>query len=141
MFTTRVLRQAQAVAHSAERTPLIRFVGKRKIPENVDHTPRPHPAAPTTALPGSFGDSNGNSHSSFSTYRQHAQQLGPLRKTIGASHGGHGIGTQPASSLGPITPPKGVYFDRNQLPERFRRVPLSAAEIEAIETGGATLFG
>ncbi|KAL7623624.1 hypothetical protein AAE478_005176 [Parahypoxylon ruwenzoriense] len=135
MFATRVLRQA--VAHGAERTPLIRFIGKRYIPENVDHTPQPHPASPSGALPGSFG--SGNSHPSFSSYRDHAQQHGPLRKTIGTSS--NGIGTQPAASLGPVEPPNGVYFDRNQLPERFRRVPLSAAEIEAIETGGATLFG
>ncbi|KAI2610760.1 uncharacterized protein GGS25DRAFT_479738 [Hypoxylon fragiforme] len=126
MYATRVLRQAAA---HAERTPLIRFVGKRSIPENVDHTPHPHPASPSGALPSR---TNGNSHASFSSYRDHAQQHGPLRKTIGA---------QSASQLGPIQPPKGVYFDRNQLPERFRRTPLSAAEIEAVETGGAALFG
>ncbi|KAF3071198.1 putative ribosomal protein ymr-31 protein [Daldinia childiae] len=134
MYATRVLRQAAA---HAERTPLIRFIGKRSIPENVDHTPQPHPASPSGALPSGFG-SSGNSHTSFSSYRDHAQQHGPLRKTIGAAGG---IGAQPAAHLGPIEPPKGIYFDRNQLPERFRRVPLTAAEIEAVETGGAALFG
>ncbi|KAI8959548.1 hypothetical protein F5Y11DRAFT_350388 [Daldinia sp. FL1419] len=129
MYATRVLRQAAA---HAERTPLIRFIGKRSIPENVDHTPQPHPASPSGALP------SGNSHASFSSYRDHAQQHGPLRKTIGATGG---IGAQSASHLGPVEPPKGIYFDRNQLPARFRRVPLTAAEIEAVETGGAALFG
>ncbi|KAI1088729.1 hypothetical protein F5B19DRAFT_409896 [Rostrohypoxylon terebratum] len=136
MFATRVLRQAAA---HAERTPLIRFIGKRSIPEHVDHSPQPHPASPSGALPAGFGSgSGGSSHTSFSSYRDHAQQHGPLRKTISAAGG---IGAQSASNLGPVEPPKGVYFDRNELPERFRRVPLSAAEIEAIETGGAALFG
>ncbi|KAI0393238.1 hypothetical protein F5Y17DRAFT_459114 [Xylariaceae sp. FL0594] len=132
MNATRVLRQAQAVAHGAERTPLIRFIGKRNIPSNIDHTPQPHPASPTGSLPPTFNKSNGNSHASFSSYRDSAQQHGPLRKSIGA---------QPASKLGPIQPPKGQYFDRNELPARFRRTPLTLAEIEAIETGGAALFG
>ncbi|KAJ2984859.1 hypothetical protein NUW58_g5839 [Xylaria curta] len=127
MLATRALRQA--VAH-AERTPLIRFVGKREIPSNIDHTPQPHPASPTGSLPANF--SNGNTHTTFSSYRDSAQQHGPLRKSIGA---------QPASKLGSIVPPKGQYFDRNELPERFRRTPLSLAEIEAIETGGAALIG
>ncbi|KAI1492441.1 hypothetical protein F4809DRAFT_643333 [Biscogniauxia mediterranea] len=125
MFATRVLRQA--AAHGAERTPLIRFIGKRTIPTQIDHTPRPHPASPTGALPG-----NGNSYPSFSLYRDSAQQHGPLRKTIG---------TTPAAKLGSVEAPKGVYFDRNELPERFRRTPLTLAEIEAVETGGAALFG
>ncbi len=37
MFTTRALRQA--TAHAAERTPLIRFIGKREIPCKHFHTP------------------------------------------------------------------------------------------------------
>ncbi|KAI8634464.1 hypothetical protein F5Y19DRAFT_212036 [Xylariaceae sp. FL1651] len=130
MFATRALRQA--TAHGAERTPLIRFIGKRQTPSNVDHTPHPHPASPTGALPPNFGMGNGNSHTTFSSYRDSAQQHGPLRKSIGA---------QPASKLGPVEAPKGQYFDRNELPERFRRSPLSLAEIEAIETGGAAVFG
>ncbi|KAI0008954.1 hypothetical protein F4779DRAFT_409730 [Xylariaceae sp. FL0662B] len=131
MFATRALRQA--ATHAAEqRTPTIRFLGRRSVPENVDHTPHPHPASPTGSLPSSFKRTNGNSHPSFSSYRDSAQQHGPLRKSIGAV---------PASQLGPVQPPKGVYFDRNELPARFHRTPLSPAEIEAIETGGATLFG
>ncbi|KAI0202701.1 hypothetical protein F4808DRAFT_70101 [Astrocystis sublimbata] len=125
MFATRALRQAAA---HAERTPLIRFIGKREIPSNVDHSPHPHPASPTGSLPTNFGQGSGNSHASFSSYRDSAQQHGPLRKSLGAS---------PASKLGPVEAAKGQYFDRNDLPQRFRRTPLTAAEIEAIESGGA----
>ncbi|KAI1084552.1 hypothetical protein F5B20DRAFT_210649 [Whalleya microplaca] len=132
MFATRALRQAASAAHGAERTPLIRFIGRRSIPEQVDHTPHPHPASPTGILPSAFKRSNGNTHATFSSYRDSAQQHGPLHKSIGAI---------PASKLGPVEPPKGVYFDRNELPARFHRTPLTLAEIEAVETGGATLFG
>ncbi|KAI1305490.1 hypothetical protein F5Y03DRAFT_356078 [Xylaria venustula] len=131
MFATRALRQA--TAHAAERTPLIRFIGKREIPSNVDHTPQPHPASPTGSLPTNFGQGNtSHSHATFSSYRDSAQQHGPLRKSIGATA---------ASRLGPIEAPKGQYFDRNELPERFRRSALSLAEIEAISSGGASLHG
>lgn len=102
---------------------------------SVDHTPQPHPASPTHSLPASF--TSGSSHSSFSAYRDHAQQFGPLRKTIKADAG---IGGAAGAQLGPVVPPKGIFFDRNDLPSRFHRQPLTAAEIEAIETGGATLF-
>ncbi|KAI0804841.1 hypothetical protein F5Y07DRAFT_395412 [Xylaria sp. FL0933] len=128
MFATRALRQA--AAHGAERTPLIRFIGKREIPSNIDHTPHPHPASPTGSLPTGFVQSN--THKSFSAYRDSAQQHGPLRKSIGSL---------PASRLGPIEAPKGQFFDRSELPQRFQRAPLTLAEIEAIETGGATLVG
>ncbi|KAK7739095.1 Alpha-ketoglutarate dehydrogenase subunit 4, mitochondrial [Diatrype stigma] len=127
MYATRAMRQA---AHAAERTPLIKFLGRRTIPSQVDHTPQPHPASPTGSLPQGF--KGGNSHPSFSSYRDHAQQHGPLRKSIGTQTGAH---------LGPVQPPSGIAFDRNELPERFRRLPLTLAEIEAVETGGAALFG
>ncbi|KXX74506.1 hypothetical protein MMYC01_208710 [Madurella mycetomatis] len=132
MFTTRVLRQA---AQHAERTPSIKFIGKRAIPASVDHSPQPHPASPTRSLPASF--TSGSSHASFSAYRDHAQQFGPLRKTIKSDAGVGGIA---GSELGPVVPPKGVYFDRNELPSRFHRQPLTLAEIEAVETGGAAAF-
>lgn len=41
--------------------------------------------------------------------------------------------------LGSVTPPRGVFFDRNELPERFRRRPIDMAEIEAVDSGGAAL--
>lgn len=132
MFATRALRQAAA---HAERTPLIRFVGARhSIPANIDHSPKPHPASPTGSLPENFN--NGSSHNTFSSYRDHVQQHGPLRKTFAASGF---IGSQPGSALGPVEAPKGQYFDRSELPERFRRSHIDLAEIEAVESGGATL--
>lgn len=106
-------------------------------PASVDHTPQPHPASPTHALPAGFGAPT--THQSFSAYRDHAQQFGPLRKSIPAAGGG-GIGSHAGAQLGPVQPPEGVFFDRNELPERFRRTHISLAEIEAIETGGATAF-
>nr|P9WES8.1 RecName: Full=Alpha-ketoglutarate dehydrogenase subunit 4, mitochondrial; Short=alpha-KGDH subunit 4; AltName: Full=2-oxoglutarate dehydrogenase complex component 4; Short=OGDHC subunit 4 [Thermochaetoides thermophila DSM 1495] len=129
MFGTKALRAAQ----HAVRTPSIKFIGKRTIPAVVDHTPQPHPASPTKTLPASFL----SSHATFSVYRDHAQQFGPLRKTITPNAG---IGGSPAVALGPVEPPQGVYFDRNDLPERFRRQPLTPDEIEAIETGGGHLL-
>jgi small subunit ribosomal protein YMR-31 len=71
---------------------------------------------------------------SFSSYRQTAQQHGPLGRAKAGdadSVSGH--------SLGPVAPAKGEYFDRNELPARFRRTPIDLVEIDAIETGGATL--
>jgi small subunit ribosomal protein YMR-31 len=51
-----------------------------------------------------------------------------------------GVGGSTGAQLGPVQAPKGMAFDRNDLPARFRRRPLSAAEIEAVETGGAAMF-
>ena len=42
-------------------TPLIKFLGKRSIPKNVDHTPKVHPLSGMKELPKSFysGSSSG----------------------------------------------------------------------------------
>lgn len=112
-------------------------------PASVDHTPRPHPASPSDSLPSGWGASSSSDaprHSSFSHYRDHAQQFGPLRKTIRSGDADPGIGGRSALDLGTVSPAKGEYFDRNELPARFRRSVLTLAEIEAIETGGAALF-
>jgi small subunit ribosomal protein YMR-31 len=50
------------------------------------------------------------------------------------------IGGKPGQSLGPVKPGPGEYFDRNELPQRFWRTPWSEEEIEAVETGGASMF-
>jgi len=109
------------------------------VSASVDHSPQPHPASPTQSLPSSFTSGEGASHASFSTYRDHAQQFGPLRKTI-KNFEERGVGGTTGAELGRVEAPKGMYFDRNELPARFRRSPLSVAEIEAIETGGAAMF-
>jgi small subunit ribosomal protein YMR-31 len=157
MYATRVLRQAAA---HAERTPLIKFLGPRSIPgmlaasaplavmpsltspANIDHSPQPHPASPEGKLPESFtayGNSGTTSrHTSFSSYRDHAQQHGPLQKTIRSESG---IGGTSGSNLGPVAAPTGTFFDVSELPSRFRRTPIDLAEIEAVESGGAALLG
>ncbi|APA12447.1 hypothetical protein SS1G_03955 [Sclerotinia sclerotiorum 1980 UF-70] len=134
MFATKVLRQASAAAAHSERTPLIRFMGKRSIPSSIDHSARPHPASPSHELPAGFAEAQKSS--SFSSYRQKAQQHGPLGR--GASNDGT-IGSLSGRALGSVAPNKGEYFDRNELPARFRRIPIDLAEIDAIETGGATV--
>ena len=89
-----------------------------------------HPASPTGSLP-----------ESFASYRSKAQQHGPLnpQKQQSRSFGGL-VGGKSGSSLGPVQPKKGEYFDRDELPARFRRTAFSQAEIEAVESGGASLF-
>ncbi|KAI9048709.1 hypothetical protein LZ554_007540 [Drepanopeziza brunnea f. sp. 'monogermtubi'] len=126
----------RAAAAQAERQPSIKFLGKRSIPSSVDHTPRAHPASPTHELPADFVSAQKSSSASFSSYRQQAQQHGPLGRTK-ASDGT--LGSLSGQSLGPVAPAKGEFFDRSELPARFRRQPIDISEIDAIETGGASL--
>lgn len=103
---------------------------------SVDHSARPHPASPTHELPAGFAEAQKSSSSSFSSYRQNAQQHGPLGRSA-RSDGT--IGSLSGRALGSVAPTKGEYFDRSELPARFRRTPIDLAEIDAIETGGATV--
>lgn len=50
------------------------------------------------------------------------------------------IGGKSAKELGPIRIGKGEFADRSELPKRFHPTPWTAAEIEAIESGGASMF-
>ncbi|KAI9708020.1 MAG: hypothetical protein M1820_004224 [Bogoriella megaspora] len=109
------------------RQPMIKFVGRRTLPSQIDHTPHAHPASPSASLPDSFA-----------TYRQKAQQHGPLNQTLSMHTGS--IGGHSGHSLGPVGAGKGEAFDRNELPARFRRTPWSQAEIDAIDSGGASMF-
>jgi small subunit ribosomal protein YMR-31 len=93
----------------------------------VDHTPRVHPASPTGTLPDSFA-----------AYRAKAQQHGPLGRASFTTGGG--IGSQSGASLGPVRPTEGEFFDRAELPPRFGRLSWSEAEIEAVESGGASMY-
>lgn len=42
--------------------------------------------------------------------------------------------------LGNVQPGKGEVWDRDELPARFRRMRWSEAEMEAVNSGGASLF-
>lgn len=125
MRVTRVLQQVAA----QQRTPMIHFLGKRTPPKSVDHTAHAHPAAPTNSLPDSFV-----------SYRSKAQQHGPLNHRPSVTSVGGAIGGHSGRSLGPVEPARGQYFDRNELPPRFRRMPWTQVEIDAVETGGASLY-
>jgi small subunit ribosomal protein YMR-31 len=94
----------------------------------IDHTPHPHPASPTHELPNSF-----------KTYRKKAQQHGPLNATPRALVGGH-IGGASGKNLGPIEAAKGFLFDRSELPPRFQQLPFTQAEMDMLESGGASQF-
>lgn len=50
------------------------------------------------------------------------------------------IGGKSGRQLGAVAPKEGEFWDRNELPKRFRRTVYSDAEMEAIESGGASLF-
>jgi small subunit ribosomal protein YMR-31 len=50
------------------------------------------------------------------------------------------IGGKPGRSLGSVQPKEGEHFDRNELPSRFWRTAWSEEEIEAISSGGASMF-
>jgi small subunit ribosomal protein YMR-31 len=127
-------------------SPNHQFLFKQRLTHlfvaSIDHTPHPHPASPTGQLPQGFAsaqqEASSSKHATFSSYRDHAQQFGPLRHTI--KSGEAGIGGSAGSDLGPVAPPKGMFFDRSELPARFRRTPVDLAEMEAIESGGAAQF-
>jgi small subunit ribosomal protein YMR-31 len=96
----------------------------------VDHTPHVHPASPSAALP-----------ESFASYRKKAQQHGPLNpglRSYPSIVGGH-IGGAPGTSLGRVEASSGEYFDRSELPARFQRLSWTPEEMEAIESGGASV--
>ncbi|KAF2771379.1 hypothetical protein EJ03DRAFT_325807 [Teratosphaeria nubilosa] len=130
------------------RTPMIRFLGKRSVPKQIDHTPKPHPAAPSDYLP-----------ESFALYRDRATQHGPLNPSSTAprtqstassppsgsaaaqtSNPYGAIGGHSARELGQIRLGKGEVWDRNELPKRFHRIRWSEADIEALESGGASMY-
>jgi len=88
----------------------------------IDHTPQVHPASPSHSLPTTFAE-----------YRQQAQQHGPLNaRSFGT------IGKSSGASLGPVEASNGQSFDRSELGPQYAKLPWTLAEIEAIESGGAT---
>ncbi|KIW31717.1 uncharacterized protein PV07_03317 [Cladophialophora immunda] len=139
------MRPSLVLRAAHQRTPLIKFIGKRTPPKSVDHTPHAHPASPTHSLP-----------ESFAAYRSKAQQHGPLRGgggnggvpsssySVAASSGSAmsygAIGGTPGRALGPVKAKQGEFFDRDELPARFHRKAWSEEEIEAVSSGGASMF-
>ncbi|KJX97161.1 hypothetical protein TI39_contig541g00016 [Zymoseptoria brevis] len=133
----------QSTLRLLHREPMIRFLGKRSLPQKVDHAPPPHPASPTPSLP-----------QSFASYRERAIQHGPLKgsqsssatSSAAAAPGSSvlspygAIGGKSARELGPIKIGKGEFATRAELPRRFQATPWTEAEIEAVESGGASLF-
>ena len=51
-----------------------------------------------------------------------------------------GIGGKSGRELGSVEPSRGEVWDRDDLPARFHRRPFTAAEIDAVETGGSSLW-
>lgn len=107
------------------------------FPQEIDHTPQVHPASPAESLPESFAQ-----------YRQKASQHGPMMRgggsggaaSSGSAQSYGAVGGSSGRQLGSVQPKEGEVWDRNQLPKRFRRTLYSEAEMEAIESGGASLF-
>lgn len=50
------------------------------------------------------------------------------------------IGGHTGHELGKVEAGKGLYFDRSELPERFRRMSWTEWEIEAVGSGGASVW-
>ena len=51
-----------------------------------------------------------------------------------------GIGGKSGKQLGSIQPKQGEFFDREELPARFRRRAFTEAEIEAVDSAGASMW-
>lgn len=119
----------------------------------MDHTPHAHPESPTHELPESFaqyrnraiqhGPLGGNPSGSQSQSQPQQQQSAasapppahtPAQQPYGA------IGGHSGKQLGSVQPSKGEVWDRDELPARFRRRAWTEKEMEAVDSGGASLF-
>ncbi|GJJ77087.1 small subunit ribosomal protein YMR-31 [Entomortierella parvispora] len=93
------------------RTPLIKFVGPRSALNEAHHEATRHPAAPKDA-----------------SY--------PLKAGIPVKATPFSSSSKPATQ-GPNGTSR-LVLDFTELPARYRHPQLTEAEIEAVETGGAT---
>lgn len=50
------------------------------------------------------------------------------------------VGARSGSELGAVEAPRGMVFDRSELPTRFARLRWSVSEIEAVDSAGASLW-
>ncbi len=134
------------------RTPLIKFLGKRSAPTQVDHTPHLHPADPHPSLPDSFAES-------FVSYREQVQNPGATSNSASSTPSTSGtpqqrdgppklepnkpyglIGGKSGKDLGPVAAPEGEYFSRSELPRRFQPLVWEDKEIDAVNSGGASFY-
>jgi len=113
----------------------------------VDHTPHAHPASPSHELPESFASYRGRAQSHGPLGGQQQQSNSSSRR--GAPSGSAAaqtaepygaIGGRSGQQLGSIQPAQGEVWDRNELPKRFHRSTWSSEEIDAIESGGASMW-
>ena len=138
-----ILRLAQ------HRTPMIKFLGKRSAPKQVDHTPHLHPADPHPSLPDSFAES-------FVSYREQVQNPGAATSSQSSSPPNNDsiqkppqpqpnkpyglIGGKSGKDLGSVAPAEGEYFSRSELPRRFQPPVWEQPEIDAVNSGGASFY-
>lgn len=65
----------RATAIALKFTPSIKFLGKRTVPKNLDHSPRLHPLSTVTELPASFGQASASSGGVFSSIKELPRRL------------------------------------------------------------------
>ncbi|KAI4246398.1 MAG: hypothetical protein L6R42_009927 [Xanthoria sp. 1 TBL-2021] len=151
--TLRLLAQQQ-------RTPLIKFLGKRSFPKlspssasapaDEGAPPHPHPASPTHDLPPSFAEyrSNAQQHGPLARQRQSESTSAPSQATsrpssppapIPSNRAYGAIGGHSGHSLGSVEPGSGMVMDRTELPRRFWPLSWTEEEIEGVELAGANL--
>ncbi|KAK1075101.1 hypothetical protein LTR74_000506 [Friedmanniomyces endolithicus] len=141
----------------AQRQPLIKFLGKRHTPkaEEIDHAPHAHPASPSPELPESFASYRGRAtqHGPLGGQQQQQQQQSTPSQSTSSSRQGApsgsaaaqtskpygAIGGHSGKQLGSVQPKQGEFWDRNELPRRFHRTRWTEAEMEALESGGASI--
>ncbi|TKA83490.1 hypothetical protein B0A55_00582 [Friedmanniomyces simplex] len=136
----------------AQRQPLIKFLGKRHTPkaEEIDHAPHAHPASPSHELPESFASYRGRAplggqqqqqQNSSSQSTSSSRQGAPSGSAAAQTSKPYGaIGGHSGKQLGSVQPKQGEFWDRNELPRRFHRTQWTEAEMEGLESGGATYY-
>ncbi|KAG0014980.1 hypothetical protein BGZ82_001579 [Podila clonocystis] len=102
---------------AAARTPLIKFLGPRSALKQAHHEATRHPAAPKDA--------------------EYPLKTGPIGKV--ASSLSSSSSQQVTKTPGPHGASRTV-LDFAELPNRYRHLQLTEAEIEAVEAGGATMI-
>ncbi|KAE8377133.1 hypothetical protein BDV26DRAFT_293435 [Aspergillus bertholletiae] len=115
---------ATVILQRAARVPRIPVAAQHFITFSAGH-PSPSPSMSST----------GSSYESFAAYRSRAYQHGPLHQASvmrGSVRPGSGASKKPISS-------KGQPVDHEDLSPPAQRLPWTEAEIDAIESGGASL--